>query len=142
MPKLLSGNSITVNYTAPAAAYGNNYAQVDLMVTDHAGATSAGSTVVVNVLLGSAPTADQLGLITFREENVSTVFTLSGTDPDAADVNTLRFLIYALPTKCTIVQKGLNGAPDVDVTAVGTILASSEVRSRREMGSSLVLTQI
>jgi hypothetical protein len=127
VPKSLSGNSFSVNYTAPTSMYGDNFDQVALYISDGAGASSGNIVVSVNLLLGSAPTANPAGPITFLEESTSAVVTLSGNDADAADNSTLRFVITVLPTKATLVQKGVNGAADVDVTVAGTIITGSQV---------------
>ena len=129
----LSGNTLVINYTAPSNAYGQNFAQITVQVSDSAGASSASTTVVVNVLPGVNPDAIPAGPITFLEESQSQIFNLSGSDADPADSSSLRIIISTLPTMATLYVQN-NGSADTAITSPGVILSNPNVYL---VGSSL-----
>eukprot|EP00026_Physarum_polycephalum_P000486 Phypoly_transcript_00487.p1 GENE.Phypoly_transcript_00487~~Phypoly_transcript_00487.p1 ORF type:complete len:1495 (+),score=338.32 Phypoly_transcript_00487:159-4487(+) len=128
--KSISGNHFRLGFTAPANKFGDGFANVTIAIWDSAGASSSNTSIVMNVLAGSKPVAIPAGPVTFLEEASSALITLGGTDPDPADNNALSVVITTLPTKSVLVQKGLNGQPDVSITSAPFALSNPVVYFR------------
>lgn len=122
-----AGNSFVIYFTAPANMFGDNFASISLQVSDAAGDYSPVTTISVNALEGTKPTANPAGPINFLEEARSPSFSLNGTDADPADANNLHVVITTLPTKATLYVVSTDGSPDKVINTTGVALSNPTV---------------
>lgn len=114
--------STTVNYLAPGAAFGLNYANISYFVTDQTGLNSSITTNGINIAANNPPTVTAMATINVTQDSTSNPpFTLSGTDIDIADFLNLSVILLSLPTKGTLF---LNGTA---VTTAPVVLSSTSI---------------
>lgn len=116
--------STVLNYVAPAAASGLNYANISYYVTDQTGLSSAVTNTSVNIAANNPPTVNIVPTINVTQDQFSDLFTLSGADIDVADVAKLSVILLTVPSKGTLFF-----ANDTAITSAPLTLSTSSAVS-------------
>lgn len=106
VPKLDTTTTISISYEAPSTSTGEKFASISFTVTDYYGATSSEFTILINTSPNHVHVATVVPPFSFAEDTSSSQFSLSGTDVDIADSNSLCTVIISLPTKSSLLANG------------------------------------